>query len=44
MSLLMVDLVGNISPYGEVGCSNSEIDSKGKSRDNEDIEKELRTQ
>jgi hypothetical protein len=40
MSFLMVALARKFSPFGEVGDSNLEIGSDGKSRDNEDQEKE----
>jgi hypothetical protein len=40
MSLLMVALASNLRPFREVGGSNSEIRSDGKSGDNEDLEKE----
>jgi hypothetical protein len=42
MNLLMVALARKIRSFGEVGGSNSNIVSEGKSRDNEDPKKESR--
>jgi hypothetical protein len=40
MFLLVEALASNLGPFKEIGSSNSEIRSKGKSRDNQDLEKE----
>ena len=42
ISLLMETLLSKLKLFGEVGGSNFEIISEGKSRDNEYLEKELR--
>jgi hypothetical protein len=40
MNLLMEALTSKLESYREVGGSNSKIGLEGKSRDNEDLEKE----